>query len=554
MAEHSELLAELPLVGRMTTPERLKHAHKRRAQQLKKWAQFEKDTQGKKAKLDKRKSNRGLRRIRFSDNVRLLEAASRNDVEEVRQLLESGVVPDLYNEDGLTALHQCCIDDYEEIVKLLLEAQADVNACDSELWTPLHAAATCGHLHLVQQLIQHGANLMAVNADGNMPYDLCEDDVTLDYIESAMAQQDITQEKIDESRMATEKWMIEDIRQLLESNTELNRQNDVGTCLLHIAAANGYTEAAELLLGHKAKVDVKDGDGWEPLHAAACWGQVHMVELLVGHGANLNTRSFLDETPIDVCGDDEVRGKMLELKHKHEAIIKSHDKHKTALQRRTSSTGSRGKVVRKVSMTERHNMYRKEHKEEANIWQQVGHKEGDPELQDDEDDDALTDSELKQYELSVTAKAVKGDADPLEGGWAGGEPTLRNGSAVATSDWLPSDSVPEQEARRPDGNSSSEPVSREEPPSDLNKEKSHHTLADLKKQRSAAKLQKQVPPEELASGEAADSNLSQPLTPTQPQQNSVFFTPASGDPPLVKFKAPVEETPSEKPRRCCKMM
>jgi hypothetical protein len=32
-----------------------------------------------------------------------------------------------------------------------------------------------------------GANLLAVNADGNMPYDLCEDVKTLDYIESEMA-------------------------------------------------------------------------------------------------------------------------------------------------------------------------------------------------------------------------------------------------------------------------------------------------------------------------------------------------------------------------------
>ncbi|GCB83401.1 hypothetical protein scyTo_0023770, partial [Scyliorhinus torazame] len=212
------------------------------------------------------------------------------------------------------------------------------------------------------------------------------------------------------------------------------------------------------------------------------------------------------------------------------------------------------KVVRKVSVTERHNMYRKEHKEEAIIWQQVGRKEGDPELQDEDDEDALTDSELKQCELSVAVKAVKVDADPVEGGWASGEPTLRNGSAVAASDWLPPDSAPEQDARKPDGNSSSQPASREEPPSDLNKDKSHHTLADLKKQRAAAKLQRQVPPEEFPDGEATDSNLSQPVTPTQPQQNSVFFTPASGDPPLVKFKAPVEESPSEKPRRCCKMM
>lgn len=32
-----------------------------------------------------------------------------------------------------------------------------------------------------------GANLLAVNSDGNMPYDLCEDEPTLDYLEVAMA-------------------------------------------------------------------------------------------------------------------------------------------------------------------------------------------------------------------------------------------------------------------------------------------------------------------------------------------------------------------------------
>lgn len=32
-----------------------------------------------------------------------------------------------------------------------------------------------------------GADLLAVNADGNMPYDICEDEYTLNYIESEMA-------------------------------------------------------------------------------------------------------------------------------------------------------------------------------------------------------------------------------------------------------------------------------------------------------------------------------------------------------------------------------
>ena len=71
----------------------------------------------------------------------------------VRRLLMQGGNPDSTNEDGLTALHQCCIDDSESMMKLLLEFGANVNAEDSEKWTPLHAAATCGHLHLVKYLI-----------------------------------------------------------------------------------------------------------------------------------------------------------------------------------------------------------------------------------------------------------------------------------------------------------------------------------------------------------------------------------------------------------------
>ncbi|KAL7058515.1 hypothetical protein AAHC03_016679 [Spirometra sp. Aus1] len=70
---------------------------------------------------------------------------------------------------------------------LLLDHGANVNATDKELWTPLHAAATCGHKELCDLLIKRGADLLALNVDGNMPYDLCEDDDTLMLVESQMA-------------------------------------------------------------------------------------------------------------------------------------------------------------------------------------------------------------------------------------------------------------------------------------------------------------------------------------------------------------------------------
>ena len=42
MIEHDELVAEIPHVEKMATAERLKHARKRRQQQLKKFGQYEK--------------------------------------------------------------------------------------------------------------------------------------------------------------------------------------------------------------------------------------------------------------------------------------------------------------------------------------------------------------------------------------------------------------------------------------------------------------------------------------------------------------------------------
>ncbi|NXI23215.1 PP16A phosphatase, partial [Sterrhoptilus dennistouni] len=376
MAEHQELLAEMPAVSRLSTPERLRHAQKRRAQQLKKWAQAEKEipgipkSGGGERKRRRRKSGGYGKRVTFPDSVRLLEAAARHDVEEVRQFLESGISPDLCNEDGLTALHQCCIDDSVPLVRLLLDSGADVNARDMELWTPLHAAATCGHLGLAQLLIQRylggrlgtfldfevfgdlsrvfpspwgsGAELLAVNSDGNMPYDLCEDEATLDCLESAMAQQGITQERIEEARAATERSMLREIRELIQDGADLDVPGAHGATLLHVAAANGYMEAAELLLEHRARPDARDHDGWQPLHAAACWGQVQLVELLVAHGAELGAKSLLDETPLDVCGDEEVRAKLLELRHRRAAVLRSQERQKSLLQRRTSSAGSRG--------------------------------------------------------------------------------------------------------------------------------------------------------------------------------------------------------------------
>ncbi|XP_048054613.1 protein phosphatase 1 regulatory inhibitor subunit 16B [Megalobrama amblycephala] len=521
MANHLELLTELQQLDKVPSLERLRAAQKRRTQQLKRWAVYEKEMQNKKRKADKRRGHGNLlenrKRVSFAASVALLEASSRNDPSEVRYLLKNNVSPDLCNEDGLTALHQCCIDNYEDMVRILLAHGATVNAQDNELWTPLHAAATCGHTGLVKILIQHGADLLAVNSDGNMPYDLCEDDPTLDIIETAMANRGITQEMINETRAAVERRMLGDIQKLLQDGADVNHHDSQGATLLHVAAANGYAQAAEMLLEGGARTDMRDSDGWTPLHAAACWGQVHVAELLVSHGANLNAKTYMEETPIDLCEDEEFRNHLLELKHKHDIIMKSQLKHKTSLCRRTSSAGSRGKVVRRASLSDRHNLCRKEYQTEAIVWR-GGREEEERERESDQENSQST-------QPDDGPQGILKDGGRQNGCISAPAAPASNGDPATPDPHEPAASAEESKPK---------------------------TLSELKKQRAAAKL---LPHPVLNGHMGNGSTKANPEDPRMPLVSSngsaVYFTPASGDPPLLRFKQPIEDEDPKSHGCCC---
>ena len=75
--------------------------------------------------------------------------------------------------------NKACIDECEDIAELLVGYGADIDAEDRELWTPLHASAACENFAMVQYLVENGANVAAINADGNLPVDLVEEDEEL---------------------------------------------------------------------------------------------------------------------------------------------------------------------------------------------------------------------------------------------------------------------------------------------------------------------------------------------------------------------------------------
>ncbi|KAA3681223.1 protein phosphatase 1 regulatory subunit 16A [Paragonimus westermani] len=397
------LIPEMPQV-RVPDLERIRNARNRRKLQIKEWQKYDRKMMNESDKLQRKglspPSERGFFRaghsVKFPPSLIFLEAAARGDLDEVRKLLSSGVCPDVANEDGLTALHQqmyrftaeeaaelrmcgisdaqgCCIDNTPEMCRLLLRFGANANARDTERWTPLHAAATCHHTELCSILINNGADLLAMNADGNMPYECCMPGPTLTLIETEMDKRGITQEQLDDLHRLPECDMLADMEVLYKAGADLNSLDAQGASYLHIASACGYEEVAIFLLKHGAKIDLLDRDGWQAIHIAACWDHMEIIEVLVNFGADIMAETITGETVFDICEDLEMHSRLMELKQEMERKqTMEQDAHNRAdkpreLVRRRSSTNTRSASIRRTSMREKKMISWKEAKQEAEM-------------------------------------------------------------------------------------------------------------------------------------------------------------------------------------------
>ncbi|XP_028410073.1 protein phosphatase 1 regulatory subunit 16A-like isoform X2 [Dendronephthya gigantea] len=320
-------------VDEMDGPERHERAKKRRAEQLKRFEARES------ASNDEPKSKkRAKRQINFTSNIVMLEAATREDLDEVASLLENGVSPDLANEDGLTALHQSCIDGCDDMVKYLIEHKANVNACDNELWTPLHAAAACGHLSIIKYLLKNGADIMALNLDGNLPAGVVEENDEVEkFLDKEMLKLGYDEAAIEELRLNQGKLLLDDLKDSVAKGRSLDIQDEDGATAFHVAAANGWTNVIDFLLENEADFEVADNDGWQPIHAAAAWGHDTILELLVASGADLDSKTKDSKTPLDLTEETEIIELIEELKTKE---VKYPRKGKGVRRKRSNTSNS----------------------------------------------------------------------------------------------------------------------------------------------------------------------------------------------------------------------
>uniref|UniRef100_A0A673A9F9 Uncharacterized protein n=1 Tax=Sphaeramia orbicularis TaxID=375764 RepID=A0A673A9F9_9TELE len=260
-----------------TDHSRSEAAKQRRQDQLQRWLGSETDRTRSEAR--ELSSGSGTRRakVRFAQGAVFMAACSAGDREEVAVLLRQGADINHANIDGLTALHQACIDENAEMVQFLVESGSDVNRGDNEGWTPLHAAASCGFIQIAKYLIEHGAHVGAVNSEGELPLDVATEDAMERLLKGEIKKQGID---VDKARKEEERIMLQDATAVLAGGGTLTPHPNTKATALHVAAAKGYIEVLKVLLQCRVDVDSRDSDGWTPLHAAAHWGQEEVCSLL----------------------------------------------------------------------------------------------------------------------------------------------------------------------------------------------------------------------------------------------------------------------------------
>jgi serine/threonine-protein phosphatase 6 regulatory ankyrin repeat subunit B len=95
----------------------------------------------------------------------LYVAATKGDTETVRQIIHQYCqsarpeILDFADEDGLTPLMRASLVGHHQIVDLLCEAKASVDAVNKDGYTALMLASAEGHVQIVKILLSRGADV-----------------------------------------------------------------------------------------------------------------------------------------------------------------------------------------------------------------------------------------------------------------------------------------------------------------------------------------------------------------------------------------------------------
>ncbi len=215
------------------------------------------------------------------------------NAEMVRALLDMGADTDAETKRySTTPLYVAVQQDDLEIVQMLLEAGANPNAQNADLWFPPSHAQS---IEMVQLLLDYGANIHLTDEVGKDALQHQNDPEVAAYLIDAGAQ--VNPDKGQSGsplREATDDGNLEMMRLLLERGANVDQAMSWGETALMRAAEHSFVEGVKLLLDHHANVHLKaDERGATALFYAAAPEGFTAYDLMKKYGGS----NLLDSIP-----------------------------------------------------------------------------------------------------------------------------------------------------------------------------------------------------------------------------------------------------------------
>ncbi|MCH9632935.1 MAG: hypothetical protein S4CHLAM6_12810 [Chlamydiae bacterium] len=205
-----------------------------------------------------------------------------------------------------------------DLVKLLIEAKADLNARDANGRTPLHLAALFGDISTLEALLRAGAKVDVIDDIGCSPLLLAAKGsaACFNSLHSSGASLDI--ENADGAGVWHFAAMNSDSNSIMSVLFREKKNPDkadiLGRTAMHYASQEGNSDAVDNLVYYGASATCSTHDKLTPIHLASYGGHVNVIHRLVANGADCSLADSYGLTPLMLAsgrGSPEIVGALL---------------------------------------------------------------------------------------------------------------------------------------------------------------------------------------------------------------------------------------------------